>query len=87
MTVSPWVACLVALAIAFVVACLIGYPALRLKGHYLAMATLGFGLIVYRVVLGTAALGAADGLSDVPAFALAPGLKIAGAAAHRLANY
>jgi len=26
-----------------VIASLIGYPALRLKGHYLAMATLGFG--------------------------------------------
>jgi len=30
-----------------VVACLIGIPTLKLKGHYLAMATLGFGVIVY----------------------------------------
>ena len=51
------------------------------------MATLGFGLIVYRVVLGTPALGAADGLSDVPAFVLAPGVKITGGAAGRIANY
>ena len=35
-----------------VVQLVVGYPALRLKGHYLAMATLGFGLIVYRLVLG-----------------------------------
>jgi branched-chain amino acid transport system permease protein len=48
-----------------VVATLIGYPALRLKGHYLAMATLGFGLIVYRLILGSNLTGAADGISGV----------------------
>lgn len=48
------------------VALLIGYPALRLKGHYLAMATLGFGLIVYRLILGSNLTGAADGLNGVP---------------------
>ncbi len=26
----------------------IGFPILKLKGHYLAMATLGFGIIVYH---------------------------------------
>ena len=86
-TLHPGLAFLVALALAVAVAVLIGIPVLRLKGHYLAMATLGFGLIIYRVVLGTSALGAADGLSDVPAFALAPGVKIAGGAAHRIVNY
>ena len=86
-TLHPGLAFAGALALAATVAVLIGIPVLRLKGHYLAMATLGFGLIVYRVVLGTAALGAADGLSDVPAFVLAPGVKIAGGVAGRLANY
>jgi branched-chain amino acid transport system permease protein len=35
------------------VACavVIGYPTLRLKGHYLAMATLAIGLIVYEVAV------------------------------------
>ena len=28
-------------------------PTLRLRSHYLAMATLGFGLIIYRLVLGS----------------------------------
>ena len=28
-----------------------GYPTLRLKGHYLAMATLAIGLIVYEVAV------------------------------------
>ncbi|RME68552.1 MAG: branched-chain amino acid ABC transporter permease [Nitrospirae bacterium] len=37
------------LAVVFVgaVALVVGIPTLKLKGHYLAMATLGFGLIVY----------------------------------------
>ena len=48
-------------------------PGLRLKGHYLAMATLGFGLIVYRIVLGTRFFGEADGISDVPPFPLGCG--------------
>ena len=35
------------------VACaiVVGYPTLRLKGHYLAMATLAIGLIVYEVTV------------------------------------
>jgi branched-chain amino acid transport system permease protein len=33
------------------VALIIGYPTLRLKGHYLAMATLAIGLIVYEVAV------------------------------------
>jgi branched-chain amino acid transport system permease protein len=54
------------------VAVLIGYPALRLKGHYLAMATLGFGLIVYRLILGSNLTGAADGIHGVPPLMLGP---------------
>ena len=42
------------------------------------MATLGFGIIVYRLVLATTVLGAADGLSDVPAFTIFPGLQVSG---------
>jgi branched-chain amino acid transport system permease protein len=32
---------------AFIIAYIIGWPVLRLHGHYLAMATLGFGMIIY----------------------------------------
>jgi branched-chain amino acid transport system permease protein len=69
------------------VAYFIGGPVLKLKGHYLAMATLGFGIIVYRVVLGTSYLGSADGLSDVPAFVLLPGLEVSGRSSIRVQNY
>lgn len=87
LVLSPWAAFGTALAVTFVVACLLGYPALQLKGHYLSMATLGFGLIVYKIVLGTALLGAADGINGVPAWTLAPGLTVSGKSALRVQNY
>jgi branched-chain amino acid transport system permease protein len=77
----------VALIVVLVVAAVIGYPSLRLKGHYLAMATLGFGLIVYRILLGTPQLGAADGITGVPAWSLGFGLALSGKSALRVQNY
>jgi branched-chain amino acid transport system permease protein len=60
---------------------------LKLKGHYLAMATLGFGTIVYGVLLASERLGAADGLGSVPPFPLLGGLAVGGGRAGRVANY
>jgi branched-chain amino acid transport system permease protein len=87
LVVRGWPACVAALSLTAVVAYGIGKPVLRLKGHFLAMATLGFGTIVYRLVLGSSLLGAADGISDVPAFRLLPGLALSGKAAVRISNY
>lgn len=87
LTFHPWTACIAALGVTIIVAYVVGGPVLKLKGHYLAMATLGFGIIIYRIVLGSGLLGAADGISDVPAFALAPGLKITGSSSLRVMNY
>ena len=39
------------LALALLVALVVGWPTLRLKGHYLAMATLAIGLIVYEIAI------------------------------------
>ena len=87
LTVHPWLACVVAILLTVVIAYLVGGPVLKLKGHYLAMATLGFGIIVYRMVLGTGFLGAADGISDVPGFPMPAGLVITGDASSRISNY
>ncbi len=87
LVVHPWAACAAAILAALAVAWLVGGPVLKLKGHYLAMATLGFGIIVYRIALATEALGAADGISDVPGFPLLPGLVISGDASGRVVNY
>ncbi len=87
LTVSPWAAFLAAMALTFAVACLIGYPALRLRGHYLAMATLGFGLIVSKILLASPLAGAADGIQGVPEWRLPGGLTVCGRSAARLQNY
>lgn len=87
LTVHPWCACVVAAIVTVAIAYLVGGPVLKLKGHYLAMATLGFGVIVYRVALGTEFLGAADGISDVPGFPLPAGLEITGRSSLRVSNY
>jgi branched-chain amino acid transport system permease protein len=84
---NPWVACIAAVAFTVMIAYVIGGPILKLKGHYLAMATLGFGTIVYKVVLGTAFFGAADGLSDIPGFRILPGLEVSGKTGLRVQNY
>ncbi len=76
LVVTPWAACIIALLVAAFIAYVLGIPVLKLKGHYLAMATLGFGIIIYRTVLGCEYFGEADGISEVPAFTLIP--EIAG---------
>jgi branched-chain amino acid transport system permease protein len=84
---SPWVGLAAALLAAALVALVVGIPVLRLRGHYLAMATLGFGIIVYRVLLGTAAFGEADGITDVPPFRILGALEVSGSPALRVQNY
>jgi len=84
---SPWIGLAVAVAATALLALLIGVPVLKLKGHYLAMATLGFGTIIYRVVLGARVFGEADGISDVPPFPLLPGVIVDGARAVRTVNF
>jgi branched-chain amino acid transport system permease protein len=87
LTVSPWAAFLAAMLLVMAVACLIGYPALRLRGHYLAMATLGFGVIVNKILLATSLTGAADGINGVPEWRLAAGLTISGKGWARVQDY
>ncbi|WP_352418103.1 branched-chain amino acid ABC transporter permease [Proteiniborus sp.] len=46
----------------------IGIPTLRLKGDYLAIATLGFGEIIRIVALNTDYVGGAIGFNDIPQY-------------------
>ncbi len=84
---SPWTSFFLAIIISALIAYLIGIPILKLKGHYLAMATLGFGTIIYRVVLGTKIFGEADGITSIPGFKILPGLTISGNFSERIQNY
>ncbi len=69
---DPWLVMPIAAAIVGVLACLIGFPVLKLKGHYLAMATLGLGIIIYIVFNETVDYtGGPSGLSGIPNLSLA----------------
>jgi branched-chain amino acid transport system permease protein len=48
---EPLAAFAVGLGLALSVALVVGWPTLRLKGHYLAMATLAIGLIAYEIAI------------------------------------
>ncbi|HEY5999963.1 MAG TPA: branched-chain amino acid ABC transporter permease [bacterium] len=85
--VDPRAALVAAVAAAALTAWLVAGPVFRLRGHYLAMATLGFGIIVHRIFLGSPHFGGADGISDVPALPLVGGFAVTGRAAARVANY
>ncbi|WP_022854436.1 branched-chain amino acid ABC transporter permease [Thermodesulfatator atlanticus] len=71
LTTKYGLSCLAALGAAqlvtFSVALALGLPALRLKGHYLAMATLGFGVIIYVIFKEMISLtGGPSGLVGIP---------------------
>src|SRR6266446_8014874 len=62
--VPTWAAPLLGAALAGVVALLVGRPILRLKGHYLAIATLGLGVLVALVITTESRwTGGPDGMS------------------------
>jgi branched-chain amino acid transport system permease protein len=58
-------AAVVAVGLAMLVALLVGLPLLRLRGHYLALATLGLGIIVAVVATESDYLGATSGLYGI----------------------
>jgi branched-chain amino acid transport system permease protein len=70
---NPWAA-LIATALACgVLAYLIGVPTLRLHGHYLALATLGFGIIVNIVLVQESEItGGPTGMAGIPKLSLGP---------------
>ena len=65
---SPWTGMIVGVFVTSLVAYLIGSQVLRLKGHYLAMATLAFGIVVEIVFRQWTAVtgGSSDGIFNIP---------------------
>jgi branched-chain amino acid transport system permease protein len=60
----PWLWIIGGAALSGVVAILVGQPILRLKGHYLAVATLGFGVLVTILLTNEASwTGGPDGMA------------------------
>jgi branched-chain amino acid transport system permease protein len=65
--VNPWLAMLMAAIMTGAFAYIIGYPIFRLKGNYLAMATLGLGLIIWILFRELSHFtGGPDGMAGIP---------------------
>ena len=68
--VPPWLCLFLGAVVSGALAFAVGRPILKLKGHYLAVATLGFGLLVAIVLTNEAGwTGGPDGM-NVPALTL-----------------
>lgn len=68
---NPWVCMLAGISVSAVVALLVGAPCLKLKGHYLAMATLAFGIIIFIVFNEeTEWTGGPDGMTGIPGLSI-----------------
>ncbi len=73
-----WIAIPAAAVGVALIALVIGIPTLRLSGHYLAIATLGFNIVVHHVLVQwDPVTGGPSGLSGIPALAF-PGIIIQG---------
>jgi len=73
---TPWPAAVLAAGLTAAAAgAVVGFPSLRLKGPYLAIATLGFGIATYQILANVPVLsGGRTGLS-IPAPAAPPGIS------------
>jgi len=68
---SPWVGLFIGGCLAAVSGIVVGYPAVRLKGDYLALATFGLGVIVYSIAKNWVSLTRGPmGLPGIPGFSV-----------------
>jgi len=68
---SPWIGMIVGMIIAGIIAIIVGIPTFKLKGHYLALATLGFGIIVFTLFKEFRELtGGSNGFFGIPSINL-----------------
>ena len=69
--ISPWIGLVIGACVAMVLGVVIGFPSLRLKGDYLALATFGFGVIVYSVAKNWVSVTRGPmGLPGIPQFSV-----------------
>lgn len=69
--ISPWIGLLIGACFASILGLVIGFPSMRLKGDYLALATFGFGVIVYSISKNWVDLTRGPmGLPGIPGFSV-----------------
>ncbi|HEX4112123.1 MAG TPA: branched-chain amino acid ABC transporter ATP-binding protein/permease [Stellaceae bacterium] len=69
---SPWLGLLLALALTGAVAVVLGAVTLRLRGHFLSLSTLAWGLAIFFLFGNIDGLGHFTGISDVPPIVIGP---------------
>ncbi len=68
-----WPAMAAAVVLSALVGLAVGYPCLRLSGHYLALATIGFGIITQLVLINWKDVtNGSDGMTGIPAPTIGP---------------
>jgi branched-chain amino acid transport system permease protein len=69
--ISPWIGLVIGACLASVLGLIVGFPSIRLKGDYLALATFGLGLIVYSISKNWVNLTRGPmGLPGIPKFSI-----------------
>lgn len=65
--ISFWLAFPLGGVLACIFGVILGLPALRVKGHYLGLVTIAFGLVVQEIILNAESItGGTNGLIDIP---------------------
>jgi branched-chain amino acid transport system permease protein len=67
---SPWLNLVAGLALTALVALFLGFITLRMKGHYLPLATIAWGISLFYVFGNLEFLGGHTGLTGIPALSL-----------------
>ena len=69
--ISPWIGLIIGACVAAIFGIAIGFPSLRIKGDYLALATFGFGVIVYSIARNWVSVTKGPmGLPGIPKFSV-----------------
>jgi len=68
---SPWFTLAIGLAATAALALCVGFITLRMKGHYLPLATIAWGISLYYVFGNLEALGGHTGMTGIPALTIA----------------
>jgi branched-chain amino acid transport system permease protein len=72
---SPWLTLPIGLVITFAVALFLGFITLRMRGHYLPLATIAWGISLSLLFGNLEFLGGHTGLTGIPPLAL-PGIEL-----------
>ncbi|HAW50193.1 TPA: branched-chain amino acid ABC transporter permease [bacterium] len=69
--ISPWIGLVVGAIAASAISIIIGFSSMRLRGDYLALATFGFGVIVYSIAKNWVSVTRGPmGLPGIPQFSI-----------------